>query len=167
MGSDISLAVLSDATPTLFNYFKQLFAQVTNPPIDPIREDIVMSIGAGLGAEGNLLEESPSHAHQLVLDQPILRNHELETLRTVSHDVFKPHTIDITWPVADGPDGDGGRAARESATRRTTRSRAASTSSSSPTARSARSARRSRRCSRSRRSTTTSCARARACRPGS
>jgi glutamate synthase domain-containing protein 2/glutamate synthase domain-containing protein 1/glutamate synthase domain-containing protein 3 len=102
MGADISLAPLSDATPTLFNYFKQLFAQVTNPPIDPIREDIVMSIGAGLGAEGNLLTESPSHAHQLVLDQPIVRNHELETLRTVSHDIFKPHTIDITWPVADG-----------------------------------------------------------------
>jgi glutamate synthase (NADPH/NADH) large chain/glutamate synthase (ferredoxin) len=105
MGADISLAVLSDATPTLFNYFKQLFAQVTNPPIDPIREDIVMSIGAGLGAEGNLLEEAPTHAHQLVLDQPILRNHELQTLRTVTHDVFKPRTIDITWPVADGPDG--------------------------------------------------------------
>jgi glutamate synthase domain-containing protein 2/glutamate synthase domain-containing protein 3 len=104
MGSDISLAVLSDATPTLFNYFKQLFAQVTNPPIDPIREDIVMSIGAGLGAEGNLLEESPRHAHQLVLDQPILRNHELETLRTVSHDIFKPLTIDITWPIAGGAD---------------------------------------------------------------
>jgi len=105
MGADISLAVLSDATPTLFNYFKQLFAQVTNPPIDPIREDIVMSIGSGLGAEGNLLEESPSHAHQLILDQPILRNHELATLRAVSHDVFKPLTIDITWPVADGPEG--------------------------------------------------------------
>jgi glutamate synthase (NADPH/NADH) large chain/glutamate synthase (ferredoxin) len=105
MGADISLAVLSDATPTLFNYFKQLFAQVTNPPIDPIREDIVMSIGAGLGAEGNLLEEAPTHAHQLVLDQPILRNHELQTLRTVTHDVFKPRTIDITWPVAEGPDG--------------------------------------------------------------
>src|ERR1019366_3414662 len=105
MGSDISLAVLSDAVPTLFNYFKQLFAQVTNPPIDPIRENIVMSIGAGLAAEGNLLEESPTHAHQLVLEQPILRNHELETLRTVTHDVFKPRTIDITWPVAEGPDG--------------------------------------------------------------
>src|SRR5208283_3206202 len=50
----------------------------------------------------NLLTESPSHAHQLVLDHPLVRNHELETLRTVSHDVFKPHTIDITWPVADG-----------------------------------------------------------------
>jgi glutamate synthase (NADPH/NADH) large chain/glutamate synthase (ferredoxin) len=105
MGADISLAALSDETPTLFNYFKQLFAQVTNPPIDPIREDIVMSIGAGLGAEGNLLTESPSHAHQLVLDGPIVRNHELETLRTVSHDVFKPHTIDITWPVAEGAAG--------------------------------------------------------------
>ncbi len=105
MGSDISLAVLSDAVPTLFNYFKQLFAQVTNPPIDPIRESIVMSIGAGLGAEGNLLEEHPTHAHQLVLEQPILRNHELETLRTVTHDVFKPLTIDITWPLADGPEG--------------------------------------------------------------
>jgi glutamate synthase domain-containing protein 2/glutamate synthase domain-containing protein 1/glutamate synthase domain-containing protein 3 len=105
MGADISLAVLSDSAPTLFNYFKQLFAQVTNPPIDPIRESIVMSIGAGLGAEGNLLEESPSHAHQLVLEQPILRNHELQTLRSVTHDVFKPRTIDITWPVSEGPDG--------------------------------------------------------------
>jgi len=105
MGADISLAVLSDATPTLFNYFKQLFAQVTNPPIDPIRESIVMSIGSGLGAEGNLLEEIPSHAHQLILDQPILRNHELATLRGVSHDVFKPLTIDITWPASEGPQG--------------------------------------------------------------
>jgi glutamate synthase domain-containing protein 2/glutamate synthase domain-containing protein 1/glutamate synthase domain-containing protein 3 len=105
MGADISLAAVSDASPALFNYFKQLFAQVTNPPIDPIREDIVMSIGAGLGAEGNLLEESPSHAHQLMLDGPIVRNHELETLRSVSSDIFKPHTIDITWPVAEGPAG--------------------------------------------------------------
>jgi glutamate synthase (NADPH/NADH) large chain/glutamate synthase (ferredoxin) len=105
MGADISLAVLSDATPTLFNYFKQLFAQVTNPPIDPIRENIVMSISSGLGAEGNLLTESPSHAHQLILDQPIMRNHELETLRTISHDVFKPITLDITWPVSEGAEG--------------------------------------------------------------
>ena len=105
MGADVSLAAVSDAAPVLFDYFKQLFAQVTNPPIDPIREDIVMSIGAGLGAEGNLLTESPSHAHQMVLDGPLLRNHELETLRSVSSDIFKPYTIDITWPVADGPDG--------------------------------------------------------------
>ncbi|HEX2102446.1 MAG TPA: glutamate synthase large subunit [Solirubrobacteraceae bacterium] len=105
MGNDVSLAVLSDKRPPLFSYFKQLFAQVTNPPIDPIREAIVMSLGTGVGAEGNLLDETPEHAHQLVMDQPILRNQELETLRRVSTDVFRAHTIDITWPVAEGPDG--------------------------------------------------------------
>ncbi|CAA9529223.1 MAG: Glutamate synthase [NADPH] large chain, partial [uncultured Solirubrobacteraceae bacterium] len=105
MGNDTSLPVLSDQSPPLFSYFKQLFAQVTNPPIDPIREEIVMSLGTGVGAERNLLDESPEHAHQLVMDQPILRNHELETLRNVHHDVFMAHTIDITWPVAEGPEG--------------------------------------------------------------
>ena len=83
MGNDNALAVLSDQRPPLFSYFKQLFAQVTNPPIDPIRESIVMSLGTGVGAEQNLLDETPEHAHQLVMDQPILRNHELETLRQV------------------------------------------------------------------------------------
>jgi len=105
MGNDNALAVLSDQRPPLFSYFKQLFAQVTNPPIDPIRESIVMSLGTGVGAEGNLLAETPEHAHQLVMDQPILRNQELETLRHVSHDIFSAHTIDITWPVDEGPDG--------------------------------------------------------------
>jgi glutamate synthase domain-containing protein 2/glutamate synthase domain-containing protein 1/glutamate synthase domain-containing protein 3 len=105
MGNDTALPVLSDKAPPLFSYFKQLFAQVTNPPIDPIREEIVMSLGTGIGAERNLLEETPEHAHQLVMDQPILRNHELETLRNVSHDIFRAHTIDITWPVEHGPDG--------------------------------------------------------------
>ncbi|HEY3185847.1 MAG TPA: glutamate synthase central domain-containing protein, partial [Solirubrobacteraceae bacterium] len=70
MGNDAALAVLSDQRPPLFSYFKQLFAQVTNPPIDPIRESIVMSLGTGVGAEGNLLTETPEHAHQLVMDQP-------------------------------------------------------------------------------------------------
>jgi glutamate synthase (NADPH/NADH) large chain/glutamate synthase (ferredoxin) len=97
--------VLSDQRPPLFSYFKQLFAQVTNPPIDPIREAVVMSLGTGVGAEGNLLDETPEHAHQLVMDQPVLRNIELETLRHVSTAVFESHTIDITWPVAEGPDG--------------------------------------------------------------
>ena len=105
MGNDAALAVLSDQRPALFTYFKQLFAQVTNPPIDPIREAIVMSLGTGVGAEGNLLDESPEHAHQLVMEQPILRNHELETLRHVGGEVFRAHTIDITWPVAEGPEG--------------------------------------------------------------
>ncbi len=105
MGNDTALAVLSDQRPPLYSYFKQLFAQVTNPPIDPIRESIVMSLGTGVGSEGNLLDETPEHAHQLVMDQPILRNGELETLREVSGDVFRAHTIDITWPVGEGPDG--------------------------------------------------------------
>ena len=105
MGNDAALAVLSDRQPPLFSYFKQLFAQVTNPPIDPIREDVVMSLQAGVGAELNLLGEVPEQAHQLVMSQPILRNHELEKLRQVSHDVFDAATLDITWPVEQGPEG--------------------------------------------------------------
>jgi len=105
MGNDISLAVLSDQAPPLFSYFKQLFAQVTNPPIDPIREEIVMSLATSLGNERNLFEESPEHAHKLLLDQPILLNRELETLRHVVHDVYKADTINITWPVEEGPQG--------------------------------------------------------------
>ena len=105
MGNDAALAVLSDRQPPLFAYFKQLFAQVTNPPIDPIRENVVMSLQTGVGAEVNLLAESPEQAHQLVMDQPILRNHELEKLRQVSHEIFDAATLDITWPIEDGPDG--------------------------------------------------------------
>ena len=105
MGNDLSLAVLSDQAPPLFSYFKQLFAQVTNPPIDPIREEIVMSLATSLGNERNLFDETPEHAHKLLLDQPILLNRELETLRHVDHDVYAARTIDITWPVAEGPAG--------------------------------------------------------------
>ncbi|NUT55494.1 MAG: glutamate synthase subunit alpha, partial [Thermoleophilia bacterium] len=115
MGNDQALAVLSDRQPPLFNYFKQLFAQVTNPPIDPIREAIVMSVGTGVGSERNLLDETPEHAHQLAMQTPILLNGELERLRQVDSpvpadevgrvSVFKARTLDITWPVAEGPDG--------------------------------------------------------------
>jgi glutamate synthase domain-containing protein 2/glutamate synthase domain-containing protein 1/glutamate synthase domain-containing protein 3 len=109
MGNDAALAVLSERQPPLFAYFKQLFAQVTNPPIDSIRENVVMSLDTGVGAEVNLLSESPEQAHQLVMDQPILRNHELEKLRQVSHEIFDAATIDITWPIEDGTDGMAGR----------------------------------------------------------
>ncbi len=105
MGNDNALAVLSDQSPPLFSYFKQLFAQVTNPPIDSIREAVVMSLATGIGAEGNLLDEDPEHARQLAMDHPVLRNHELETLRQIDHPAFKAHTIDITWPVEEGADG--------------------------------------------------------------
>src|SRR3954463_10891948 len=105
MGNDLALSVLSDPAPPLFSYFKQLFAQVTNPPIDPIREDVVMSIRTAVGSERNLLAESAEHAHQLVIPHPILRNVELESLRGVDSSVFRSHTVPITWPVADGPEG--------------------------------------------------------------
>jgi glutamate synthase (NADPH/NADH) large chain/glutamate synthase (ferredoxin) len=105
MGNDLALAVLSDQAPPLFSYFKQLFAQVTNPPIDPIREEIVMSLATSLGIEQNLFDETPEHAHKLLLDQPILLNRDLETLRNVNHEVYAAETIYICWPVAEGPAG--------------------------------------------------------------
>ena len=102
MGNDTALAVLSDMRPPLFSYFKQLFAQVTNPAIDPIRESIVMSLEAVIGPEINLLGETPDHCHQLVMPQPLLRSTELEKLRQVDHSVFEARTIDMTWPAAQG-----------------------------------------------------------------
>ena len=105
MGNDNALAVFSEHRPPLFSYFKQLFAQVTNPPIDPIREEVVMSLASGVGRELNLLTEGEDHARQLSLDQPILLNSELETIRHVNHDSLRPETIDITWDEADGPSG--------------------------------------------------------------
>ncbi|HXK15545.1 MAG TPA: glutamate synthase large subunit, partial [Gaiellaceae bacterium] len=105
MGNDTPLAVLSNRRPLLYSYFKQLFAQVTNPPIDSIREAVVMSVQSLVGSERNLLDETPAHARQLIIENPILRNHELESLRQVESDVFKGHTIDTTWPVEEGVDG--------------------------------------------------------------
>lgn len=105
MGNDTPLAVLSDRRPLLYSYFKQLFAQVTNPPIDPIREAVVMSVQSLVGSERNLLDATPEHARQLVIDNPIMRDDDLERLRRVESDVFRSHTIDITWSVAEGGAG--------------------------------------------------------------
>ena len=80
--------VLSDKPQPLFNYFKQLFAQVTNPPIDPIREELVMSLTSYIGTERNILEETPQHCHTLKLPHPILTNRDLEKLRRVSRGDF-------------------------------------------------------------------------------
>ena len=168
MGNDLALAVLSDRQPPLFSYFKQLFAQVTNPPIDPIREAIVMSVGTGVGSERNLLDETPEHAHQLVdghADPAHARAREAAPGRLARSSRRTRSTS--RGRSATGPDGHGAAPSSASARRPSRRSPAASTSSSSPTATSAPSARRSRRCWRSPPSTTTSCARARACRPGS
>ena len=84
MGTDIPLAVLSRRSQILPNYFKQLFAQVTNPPIDPIREKIVMSTESLLGSELNLLEESPEHARLLRLKSPTLGNADLARIRAAA-----------------------------------------------------------------------------------
>src|SRR5437773_12085879 len=84
MGTDTPLACLSDRPQTLFHYFKQLFAQVTNPAIDPIREELVMSLTSYIRTERNILEETPQHCHTLKLTQPILTNFDLAKLRPVS-----------------------------------------------------------------------------------
>jgi len=105
MGNDTPLAVLSQRKPLLYSYFKQLFAQVTNPPIDSIREACVMSVEASVGSERNLLDETPEHARQLVIENPILLDDQLERLRQVESDVFRSHTIDTTWPASEGEAG--------------------------------------------------------------
>jgi glutamate synthase (NADPH/NADH) large chain/glutamate synthase (ferredoxin) len=105
MGNDTPLAALSDRRPLLYSYFKQLFAQVTNPPIDSTREAVVMSVGSLVGSERNLLDETPAHARQLVIENPILRDDQLESLRQVDSEIFKAQTLDITWPVDDGVAG--------------------------------------------------------------
>ena len=106
MGNDLALAVLSDQRPLLYAYFKQLFAQVTNPPIDSTREYVVMSVGTSVGSEHNLLDETPEHAYQLVIDQPILRNAELESLRQVDSDRSSRRTRSTRpGPSPRAPDG--------------------------------------------------------------
>ena len=101
MGNDTALACLSDQPRMLYDYFKQLFAQVTNPPIDSIREQLVMSLGCYIGPEGNQLAATPEHAHRVWLDQPILRNEQLAKLRTMDHRGWRTKTIDM---VFDRPD---------------------------------------------------------------
>jgi glutamate synthase (NADPH) large chain len=97
MGNDTPLAVLSDRALPLFNYFKQLFAQVTNPPIDPIREQAVMSLVSSLGAGGNLLEQGPAQAQRLEMPHPVLTNHDLEKLRHVTQRQFPAETISMVF----------------------------------------------------------------------
>ena len=97
MGSDASLAVLSEKPQILFRYFKQLFAQVTNPPIDPIREELVMELTTYIGPEQNLLAETPLHAHRLELEHPLLSNSQLEKIRHIAKGHFKSITIPLLF----------------------------------------------------------------------
>jgi glutamate synthase domain-containing protein 2/glutamate synthase domain-containing protein 1/glutamate synthase domain-containing protein 3 len=105
MGSDVPLACLSDRPQPLFNYFKQLFAQVTNPPIDPIREELVMSLISYIGTERNILDEAPENCHTLKLPHPILSNRDLEKLRRVSAGDLLATTLPALFRAEDGERG--------------------------------------------------------------
>jgi glutamate synthase domain-containing protein 2/glutamate synthase domain-containing protein 1/glutamate synthase domain-containing protein 3 len=105
MGTDTPLACLSDKPQSLFNYFKQLFAQVTNPPIDPIREEMVMSLISYIGSERNILDEAPENCHMLKLEHPLLINRELEKLRRVSNRDLLATTLPALFRVGEGEPG--------------------------------------------------------------
>ncbi|MCE9670164.1 glutamate synthase large subunit [Myxococcus stipitatus] len=110
MGTDTPLAVLSDQAPSLFSYFHQLFAQVTNPPIDPLRESLVMTLATALGPESNTFEETPEQCHRLSLPGPILTNGQLARLSTIQGEgLFETHRLSLLYPL------DGGEGALEAA----------------------------------------------------
>jgi glutamate synthase (NADPH/NADH) large chain len=111
MGTDTPLAVLSERAPILSQYFHQLFAQVTNPPIDPIREKLVMTLETSLGPDGNTFDETPEQCHQLRLRGPVIDNRDLAKIRTIREGVFEPATLSTLWPIEPGADGEAGLAA--------------------------------------------------------
>ncbi|MBE9564213.1 MAG: glutamate synthase large subunit, partial [Proteobacteria bacterium] len=105
MGNDSALACLSDKPRMIYDYFKQLFAQVTNPAIDSIREEVVMSLECYIGPEGNLLQTTEQHANRLRVPHPILTNEELAALKHMNHRGWKSKTIDITYEKSEGVSG--------------------------------------------------------------
>jgi glutamate synthase domain-containing protein 2/glutamate synthase domain-containing protein 3 len=106
MGTDTPLAVLSDRPQLLFSYFQQLFAQVTNPPIDPLRESLVMSLQMSLGPGGNLLDEGANTCRRILVDHPILMDEELERIRSLQSDPYRTATISILFPAHETSDAD-------------------------------------------------------------
>ncbi|GJM81915.1 hypothetical protein HMSSN139_44110 [Paenibacillus sp. HMSSN-139] len=105
MGYDAPLAVLSEQPQRLYNYFKQMFAQVTNPPIDAIREELVTSTATTIGPERNLLQPEPESCRQIRLDSPILSNEDFAKIRHLHRPGFKAITIPILFPAAEGAEG--------------------------------------------------------------
>ncbi len=143
MGTDTPISAMSDKSKLLYTYFKQNFAQVTNPPIDPIREELVMSLVSFIGPRPNIFDlVGSSRRKRLEVRQPILTNGDLEKIRSIGHteDRFDTKTLDITYAVARGRGRHGRCAASGCASAPRRRSRAATTSSSCPTARSGRTA---------------------------
>ncbi|HQY94713.1 glutamate synthase large subunit, partial [Caldilinea sp.] len=105
MGDDAPIAALSDRAQLLYTYFRQLFAQVTNPPLDAIREALVTATDVMLGTEGNLLETIPENCHQIRLKNPILTNEQLAKLAHVKEPGFKTQKLPMLFPVHSGPEG--------------------------------------------------------------
>ncbi len=105
MGIDTPLAVLSDKPQLFYNYFKQLFAQVTNPPIDGLREAIVTSTGTAIGPERNLIDPQPDSCRQIRVETPVLSNEELAKLRYIDQEGFKAVTLPMIYPVEEGGAG--------------------------------------------------------------
>ena len=105
MGNDAALACLSDKSRMIYDYFKQLFAQITNPPIDSIREEVVMSLECFIGPEANLLEVTEEHVNRIKLTHPILSNEEVSALKQMDYRGWHSATIDITFEHSGGKDG--------------------------------------------------------------
>jgi len=105
MGDDAPLAVFDRFPKPAYNYLKQKFAQVTNPPIDPIREELVMSLDTFVGPRRNLLEETPEHARVLHLASPLMIDEEIDAVRSLDNSHFAARTLQALWPVREGPDG--------------------------------------------------------------
>lgn len=105
MGTDTPLAVLSNRPQLVFKYFKQLFAQVTNPPIDPIREQLVMSLVTNIGPKPNLVAEIPEACRRIKVQQPVITNAELQKIREFEDPHFRSKTLPMLFRVAEGPDG--------------------------------------------------------------
>ncbi|WP_372725014.1 glutamate synthase large subunit [Novipirellula sp.] len=105
MGNDSALACLSDKPRMIYDYFKQLFAQVTNPAIDSIREEVIMSLECYIGPEQNLLDASPEHCHRLLVDHPILTNEEIAALKHINYEGWHSRVIDITFDRSEGKAG--------------------------------------------------------------
>lgn len=101
MGADTPLAILSTQAQHLANYFKQLFAQVSNPPIDPIREAVIMSLYTNLGPQKNILSETPEHCRQIHLDSPVLSNGQLDKIKKLNDDSFKSYVINATFSATN------------------------------------------------------------------
>ncbi len=105
MGNDTPLAVLSDMPQLLYNYFRQLFAQVTNPPIDAIREDIITDTGVNMGTELNILQTLPENCRQIRIETPVLTNEELSKIRDLDRKYFRSETFSILFDPDEGSEG--------------------------------------------------------------